>query len=61
MNGHIISFDLFDRKLYLNSKNGDISFHVADVTNQYEIDYNDFLLNFRPRVFNFCLNIIQRM
>ena len=39
MNGHIISFDLFDRKLCLNSKNGDISFHVADVTNQYEIDY----------------------
>ena len=24
INGHIISFDLFDRKLYLNSKNGDI-------------------------------------
>ena len=39
MNGHIISFDLFDRKLYLNSKNGDISFHVDDVMNQYEIDY----------------------
>ena len=29
INGHIISFDLFDRKLYLNSKNGDISFHIA--------------------------------
>ena len=57
INGHIISFDLFDRKLYLNSKNGDISFHIADVMNQYEIDYNEFLLNFRPRVFNFCLNI----
>ena len=57
-NMSIISFTIFDTKLFLNSDNGDI-YDDEQFLIQHGIKFDEksFVSNFRPSTYTFCLNI----
>lgn len=54
----MIEFQIFDKRIYLNPKNGDVSFNLKEIeNNEYAINITDFLNNYKPNAYTFCLSI----
>jgi sulfatase maturation enzyme AslB (radical SAM superfamily) len=55
---NIYNFSVFNCIIFLNVSNGDISDSKRDLlNNKFEINIENYLKNFKPTAYSFCLNI----